>query len=360
MDSRAERIGRLVSELERKKLDALLLTDLSNIRYLTGFSGTAAYLLVGGSRSWLFTDSRYKEQALEEVRGSGVKVRLVKRPLHDTASFIASKGKKRLGFEGGAISFETYEALRKALKGVSLESTSGLVEEMRLIKGALEIDAIRAAAAVVSNGFKSLKRSLVVGKSEKEVGARLEASFKKHGADALSFDSIVASGARSALAHGKPTSKIIKRSEFVVVDAGVELNGYNSDMTRTYVTGRPSRRQKQIYDVVRDAHDKAIEKIRPGIKARIVDRAAREHIRSAGFGACFGHGTGHGVGLKVHEAPVIGPRSEQLLVEGMVFTIEPGIYVPGFGGVRLEDMVAVTPGGCELITDGKVELRSIG
>lgn len=251
------------------------------------------------------------------------------------------------------MSYDSYAELKKAVPGTRLRSLTGIVEAGRAVKDSFEIGRIQRAIEVADSGFVAARKVLASGAgTEKQVAGKIEAAVKAKGVDALSFETIVLTGARGALPHGKPSDERVKRGALTVVDMGVRVDGYCSDETRTYCVGSHTRMQKKIYQVVKDAHDRAIERVKPGVKASVVDRAARGHIKRAGYGKYFGHGTGHGVGLDIHEGPVISPMSKDVLAEGMVFTIEPGIYIPGWGGVRIEDMVLVTSDGCEVLTRG--------
>jgi Xaa-Pro aminopeptidase len=361
----ARRLRALREALEEGRSDGALVTDMANIRYLTGFTGSSAYLLVTGKAAYFLTDSRYTLQASSEVSGPW-RVRIYRQGLFKTLAPLVAKDKvKTLGFEGAVVAFDMVGSLRKALKGVRLKSLRGVVGRGRQVKDLCEIGRIRRAIEVSEKGFSAARRVLKALGTEREAALAIEGSVKKAGADSLSFDSIVLAGRRTALPHGKPSAKRIRPGELVVVDMGVFVDGYASDETRTYSVGRATKRQREIYSVVKEAHDRAIDKVKPGVVASEVDRAARDCIKKAGYGKYFGHGTGHGVGLEVHEGPVIGPGgprgaggplrpgdpgSDTVLAEGMVFTVEPGIYIPGFGGVRIEDMVLVTGAGCEVLT----------
>ncbi len=351
----AARLKALRSAMKGAVVDSLLLTDLANIRYLTGFTGSNAKVVVTLKGAWFFTDFRYDSQAREEIgEAGGFKIRILKKGwIEDLAVLVSRLKKDSLSFEESHLTYSDFRGLKKSLKGVRLKPVSGLVEGLRQIKDLLEIERLQRAAAIADEGFKEagrLIRKLRKGLTELDVSEALERVLKKKGAFGPSFDIIVASGARSALPHGSPSDKRIKRGEFVIVDMGALYKGYHSDATRTYITGRGTKRHLEIYDTVRTAHDLAIDIIRPGVKAADIDRAARDHIERSGFGKYFGHGTGHGTGLNIHEGPNISPKSKDVIEEGMVFTIEPGIYVPGFGGVRIEDMVLVTNDGATLLT----------
>ncbi len=355
------RIKSVSKDLPGLKIDALIVTDLTNVGYLTGFTGSSGYVIILQEKAWFLTDPRYTVQAGEEVggRGRGIRVKIFKKNvLQVIADIIKKAGIKRVGFESRVVTYDAYARLKKEFSGsgVSLKPLGGVVEGKRVIKDRGEIDSIRRAIKVAECGYAAIEKKGVVGRTEKEVAQVIESAVKKAGAGGMSFDTIVASGVRSALPHASPTEKKMKAGDFVIVDMGVELGGYMSDETRTYAIEKVTKKQKKIYEVVREAHDRAIEMIAPGVKARHVDRAARDVIRKAGYGEYFVHGTGHGVGMNVHEAPSLGPKSEDVLCTGMVVTVEPGIYMPGVGGVRLEDMILVTETGFEVLSAGKKAL----
>ncbi len=249
--------------------------------------------------------------------------------------------------------------IKKALPGIRLKPAAGITAELRAQKDASEVGRIEDAITVLDLGFKKVMNGLVPGASEKELALAVEFYFKKNGADGLAFDTIIASGLRGAMPHGKASDKKIKKGELVIVDMGAFRNGYNSDETRTYCVGKATKLQKNIYGIVMEAQERAIKKIRPGVAATEVDSAARNFIEKAGYGKYFGHGTGHGVGLEIHENPYIGPLGKDVLKEGMVVTIEPGIYIPGWGGVRIEDMALVVKGGCEILTKSPKEFMCL-
>lgn len=255
-----------------------------------------------------------------------------------------------LGFEGSALSFDTHAKFKKALPGLKLKPASSIMKKLRIRKDAFEIARIRESAAILDRGFEAARKLIGPGSVERDAALKIEIEMRKAGADGLAFDTIIASGERGALPHGKASGKKVKKGELVVVDMGALLNGYHSDETRTFCVGKATKLQREIYGVVKDAQARAIEAIRPGVDAAEVDRAARAYIDKAGYGKYFGHGTGHGVGLEIHESPNVSPLSSEILEEGMVITVEPGIYIPGWGGVRIEDMAVVTKDGFEILT----------
>lgn len=351
-----QRLRRLRSGISEAGCGALLVTGIHNVRYLTGFTGSSGFAVITPDEAFFITDSRYATQSKDEVAGL-FKVRIYARKWLDEASAVIGRVKPGVvGFEGANLSYEAFVKVKKSFGGVRLKSVPDPVGRVRMVKDPFEVSRIRASAAILDHGYKAAKRLLRPGAVEKEVAASVESAFKKRGADGVAFDTIIASGPRGALPHGKASDKRIKSGELVVVDMGVALAGYNSDETRTFCTGKATAFQKEIYKVVKEAQQRAIESVRPGVAAVEVDRAARECIKKAGYGKYFGHSTGHGVGLDVHEGPSVGPMSKDILEDGMVITIEPGIYVPGRSGVRIEDMALVTKNGYEILTKTDKEL----
>ncbi len=353
-----ERIATLREELERCGIDCLLVSDIANVRYLSGFTGSTAQLLVSRKGAWLFTDSRYTLQARSETEG--VRIKRYTREAEDIAGFVKKSGFRTLGLDGRALSYQRWMNIKKRLDGVRVRNVAGMVERLRARKDEGELQSIKEAIRIANRGFRRIEKTGVVGRTERDVAWTIESTVRKAGAERLSFDIIVASGERSALPHGVPSGKSIGKGEFLIVDMGVVFHGYSSDETRTYFTGSPGSLHKRVYTTVLDAQSRAIEAIKAGVRAKRIDSVARSTIRKAGYGRYFAHGTGHGVGLRVHEAPYLGPRSPDMLEEGMVVTVEPGIYIPGLGGVRIEDMVLVEKDGCTLLTEGNKELRTIG
>ena len=339
-------------------LDALLITTPENIRYLSGFTGSSGVIIVTPAQAFFFTDSRYAAQSKDEV--SGFKVRIYKKQINDIGYFIDQLKCRRIGFEEEGLNYATYRRLKGLLKGKRLVPVLEDIDRIRGRKDSDELNNMEKAASIASIGFDAAMNCIYPGAVERDVALDIELAMKKSGAEAVSFDIIVASGARAALPHGKASDKKIRKSELVIVDLGARYKGYHSDETCTFIVGRASREQKKVYQIVKDAHDSAIEAVRPGIKASYIDSVVRDFIRKAGYGKYFGHGTGHGIGLAVHECPNISPYSSDTIEEGMVFTVEPGIYIPCWGGVRIEDMVFVTRDGCRVLTKTSKELKSLG
>ena len=350
-------------EISRKILDAyhldgILFVSLENIRYLCGFTGSDGAFVITQKQSFFLTDSRYWTQADEEVEGS--QVVHYKKKMEGIFSLLSDARLKKIGFESTALPFSAFQLLSEKLadeaKLVPLEDE---LKNLRAVKDAHELTLIRKAIDISSNALLHVTEILKEGVAEREVAQEMEFFTKRSGADGLGFDIIIASGKRSALPHGKASAKRIEKGDLVLIDFGSGFQGYHSDQTRTVICGSPSSEQQKIYQIVKKAHDKAIEKVRPGIPVGDVDGAARDYIRSKGYGEYFGHGTGHGIGLAVHEDPAINSENKGLVQEGMVFTIEPGIYLPDQGGVRIEDMVLVTAHGAEVLTYLPTEMKVI-
>jgi len=338
------------------KLDALLVSGLPNIRYITGFTGDNALLLITPSGQTLFTDPRFTIQASEECT-CPVKIHS-KGPLDQAvADSIRRKKLKRIGFEAPRLAYDAYLRLKQALPlGATLKPLTGVVERLRMIKSADEIARIRRSVLTNSRALEKTLRSITPGISEAAVAAELEYRMRGLGGEKAAFDTIVAAGERSALPHARPTSRKLVPDELLLIDMGTCQDGYMSDMTRMFYLGKPSKRVTQLYDAVHQAQLAAIDAVRPGVTAAHVDRKARRVLDLAGYGKAFVHSTGHGLGLEIHEPPRVGRRDKTRLEAGMVITIEPGAYVRGFGGVRIEDTVLVTQKGCEVLTPTTKEL----
>jgi Xaa-Pro aminopeptidase len=337
MRGRGDRLAALVEE---QGLDCLLVTDLVNVRYLTGFGGTnGACVCAPGVRAFL-TDFRYTERAAAEVEGWEVVT-----VEDDWLGGIAERLSGRAGYEDHKMSVRTKGKLEdKLADGVALEGAGGLVERLRRVKDEDELAAIGAAAELADDVWRWSLECGLAGRSEREVASAAEARLRELGAEP-SFPAIVAAGPNGALPHAEPGERRIGKGELVVFDMGAKLDGYCSDGTRTFATGDPGERAREVYELVRGAQAAALAAVRPGARGEDVDAVAREPIAAAGHGDRFGHGLGHGVGLEVHEEPRVSQRSEDVLQAGEVVTIEPGVYLPGELGVRIEDLVVVTEDG---------------
>lgn len=356
--SHSLRVSRLRALLRRSGVEALLILDLKNIHYLTGFSGSDGVLLVGPGRPVLLVDGRYTSQAGKQAPGA--RVILYRDKASGIADALAGRGVERVGFEPAMLSLELYSALRRRTKRVRWKPLQAELSSMRAVKDQREIEALRRAIRIAAGALRSTLDRVRPGVLERDIAIELEYAMRLGGADAPSFDTIIASGPNSALPHARPGNRAIRAGDSVVIDYGAACRGYRSDETCTFAVGRASRRFVNLYAVAKEAHDRALEAVCPGKACRDVDAAARGVIEKAGYGGFFSHGTGHGIGLDVHEAPRLSSLSGAVLEEGMVITIEPGIYIPGFGGVRIEDMVLVEKGGGRVLTEFPKELQVIG
>lgn len=358
-DRRAERQAALRVALAAEGLSGLLVTHLPNIRYLTGFSGSAALLLVREEATILISDFRYAAQAPAEV-GTAAVVEIDQRSVWDRlARVLANYPADSLGIESQSVSVRDAERLGGLTRG-RLVPTADLVERLRAVKSPEEVASIRAAAELAQTALAEVLPGIRVGQTEVEVGAALEGSLRRRGSEWHPFPTIVASGPRSALPHARTSQRAIGTGELLLLDFGAQVDGYCADLTRTYVVGaRADDRQRTVYELVRSAQRRAIEHLRPGMPACEGDALAREVITTRGFGEAFGHSLGHGLGLEVHEAPRLAPTSDTPLPPHAVVTVEPGVYFPGWGGIRLEDDVYLAPGGAECLSDGRTELLEL-
>ena len=351
---------RLQGSLASHRLDGLLVTHLPNLRYLCSFTGSAGALLITEHKSIFFTDGRYTEQARNEVQGARVIIAR-KAPLAAAGEWLARNARKlrlkTLGIEAEHLTVAERSRLAKSLSaGVRLREAPPLVEQARMVKDAEEIESLRAAVLLGSSLFEVALRTIRPGVKEVEVAAEMEYAARRAGAEAMSFETIIASGSRSALPHGRASQAVIPAQGFVVCDFGVILASYCSDMTRTVHVGQPSTEARRIYQAVRDAQEAGVAAVSAGVSVGKVDAASRNLLRKNGLAKYFTHSTGHGVGLEVHEQPRIAAAQKDSLGPGTVITIEPGVYIPGTGGVRIEDMVVVTEVGCEVLTPTSKEL----
>jgi Xaa-Pro aminopeptidase len=359
----ARRHDRIRESLETLSLDALIVTPPSNIRYLSNHAGSAGILVITRDAVHLLVDFRYQE-AVRALQASpsacaGLQVWDVPASYEEALiSCLADIGVTKVGFEAAHVTVARYEWWRETIAGrgldITLRSTERVVEQARLIKDAFEVATLREAAARLDTVMPQVLAAVRAGECEREIAAVIEIAMRDAGYERMAFDTIVASGPHSAMPHYRAGTRVLTSGDLVVLDFGGVLDGYCCDLTRTVSIGPPSREARRVYDAVRDAQAAAVAAVKPGIDASAVDAAARELLRDRGLGDAFGHGTGHGLGLDVHEEPRVGkPRTDLTpvtLVPNMVFTIEPGAYLPGFGGVRIEDDVLVTEDGCELLT----------
>jgi Xaa-Pro aminopeptidase len=349
------RTDRLLELLDERELDCLVVTNLVNVRYLTGFTGTNGACIVSRDERLFLTDFRYVEQASSQVRGY--------EPLEasrDLVGDLAGRLRGRAGFEDADVTVELHRRLSEKLaEGVELVPAGRLVEALREVKDATEIDAIRAAAAIATEAYEELRELGLAGRTEREVALTLMRSLEDRGAEGPSFPAIVAPGAQGAMAHAVPRDVEIPRGTLVVIDLGAKVDGYCSDCTRTLATGPLEDEALEIYELVRRAQKEALGAVRATASRKAVDAVARDIIDGAGYADRFGHGLGHGVGLEVHEEPRLAKTAEGELRAGHVVTVEPGVYVPGELGVRIEDLVVVTDGEPEVLTAFPKELVTI-
>lgn len=356
-----ERMERLMRCMEEQKVDAILVADGCNMRYLSGFSGETGYLYISDKHKVILTDSRYTTQAKEEStefevqeisNSEGYPVLI--------AQLIKEDNTASLGFEEQVMIYGDVVELQKKLLPVEWKGLGNALNHLRMIKTKEELEYIARAEQIGDEAFSHILTILRPGITELEVAAELESYMKRNGASGLAFDTIAASGYHSAMPHATPSEKKLEYGDFLTMDYGCKYKGYCADMTRTVVIGKASEQQKEIYQIVLEAQLAALDKIRAGLTGAEVDKVSRDIIRNAGYGDYFGHGLGHSVGLFIHEEPRISPMGQIVLQPGMTATIEPGIYVPGIGGVRIEDLVAVTEGGHKNLTSSPKKLIEIG
>lgn len=341
------RLAAINDALLKKGVDGVLISDMKNVRYLTGFTGSSGCIILTGKKRIFITDSRYAEQSRNEIRGFEILIEKEERP-----GFIIEKSKSLginvLGFES-SVSYHFYRSLLR--KGLRVKAVNNIVEDIRRIKDENELNHIKNAVERAEKAFTGIRPHIRIGASEKKIASLLEESLKNKGCRMLPFDIIVAAGNNSAMPHARPTDNRIRAGDLIVIDWGGESDGYFSDMTRTFLAaGGNASRKKEIYNAVLTANLHAISSVNEGVHARKIDQAARDVIKNAGYGEFFGHGTGHGIGLAIHELPRISMSGREMVRKGMVFSIEPGIYVPGLGGVRIEDLVVAEKKGCRVLT----------
>ncbi len=344
-----DRIERMRAEMARRKLDGYLVIPRTDQIWLTGFTGEDGLTLVTARQTLLLTDSRFDEAADREAPWAR-KVLRKKRGPETTAKEIKRLKLARVGFDSRQIDVFTFSALRKLISPAKLVAADGRISDLRICKDEQEIAAIRKAIQVAEDAYIALLKELRPGMTERQVAARLEFLLQEHGAQGSSFAPIVATGANASLPHYEPADAVLADGEGLLIDWGARVGWYVSDLTRMVWIGSIAARLKGIFEVVREAHDRAIDAVRPGVKAGAVDAVARGVITKAGYGRQFGHALGHGIGLNVHESPRVGNKSDEVLRPGMIVTIEPGIYLPGLGGVRLEDDILVTETGHEVLS----------
>ena len=349
------RMAGLRARMGAESLDALLVASLPDIRYLTGFSGSSALAVVTRGRGYFVSDARYAGQSAHEVKAFR---RIIgsRGLLEDAAAAGTLRGCRTAGFDPAATSYAQYRSLKRLFPRVSFRPVSGMVEDLALVKDRGEVAALEEAASIADRVFTDVVHSIRPGVTELEIAAEISWCNRRHGGESDAFDVIVASGPRGALPHARPSTRKIRKGDFVILDFGSTVRGYCSDLTRTVAVGSASRRLRDAYRAVLEANQSAIASARGGMSARALDGTARGVIRARGFGRNFVHSLGHGLGLRVHERPRVSPTSNEVLRAGSVITIEPGVYLPGTGGVRIEDDVLLGDGGCRLLTRSPREL----
>ena len=357
MDHRVRRAG-LVARADQLDLTAVLVTHLPNVRYLTGFTGSNASALIGSSAEAFFTDGRYTERARREVAfgdhiicPDGLTAALKER--------CAGMRGARLGFEAEHLTFRSHRRLAEALGGIELVPMDSEIERLRWTKDDEELELLDAAQSATDRAFESILDRIAVGITERQIAGELDILLRREGADGPAFDAIVAFGENAAEPHHEPGSRALEEGDVIKLDFGALHRGYHADMTRTVAFGQPAPELRKIHELVAEAQQAGIDAVTEGALGSEVDSAARDIIASAGYGASFTHGLGHGVGLEIHEGPSLGRRFQDALPAGAVVTIEPGVYIPGLGGVRIEDMVEVRSGGCRVLGTSTRELLEL-
>lgn len=348
------RISRVLTILSNVGIDGLIFFNITNIRYLTGFSGSEGTLLIGKERITLLLDGRYVNQAKSET--ANIAIVEYQDKIDGIVNLVKEHGLKKVGFESTAIDVHTFMQIRNKLEPVDLLPVAQEIRLLRARKEDSEISLVKKASTLASSALLSILNIIKPGIKEKDLALEIDYAIRRLGASNTSFDTIVASGSNSALPHAKPTIKTLAKGDAVVIDYGAVIEGYRSDETCTFFLGPVNENQQNAYNIVKTAHDLAIDAIKAGISCKEIDRIAREYISKHDKGHFFTHATGHGVGLDVHESPRLSPKSDEILETGMLITVEPGVYIPGSWGIRIEDTVLVKENGCEIITEVPKEL----
>ncbi|KQO17239.1 M24 family metallopeptidase [Paenibacillus sp. Leaf72] len=351
----AQRLKRIREQLEREQLDGILIASPYNRRYLTGFTGTAGFVAITKDQALLITDFRYTRQAAQQAVEYEV-IQYAGKPFELIREKLDAVGARKLGFEKTHVTLAGYEAYEESFNGLELVPTQNIVEKLRGIKDEREQGHIRKAIDITEKAFEHILGFMKPGLSEKDVSAELEYFMRKNGATSSAYATIVASGLRSALPHGLASDKLLGTNEFVTLDFGASYEGYCSDLTRTVFIGKPEQRHKEIYKIVLEANETTLNGLRPGMTGKEGDSLGRDCIAGYGYGEYFGHGLGHAFGLEIHEWMGFSQKSDDVLQPGMILTVEPGIYIPDFGGVRIEDDILITDTGIEVLTKSNKEL----
>jgi len=350
--------GGLAEVLSANKLDAICLIHPANLRHQCGFTGTDGALVVTSEQTWFLTDSRYTVQAQTQVAATTIVE--YRQKASGICDLLARQGLRRVGFEAAQMTVADLQLLeRKGAGTIEWVPLEKQILGLRCLKSSEEKAFLKRAADIASEAFATILPMVKPGARESDIAMELEFALRRLGGEEKAFDFIVASGVRGALPHGVASDKILASGELVTIDFGTRYHGYHSDETVTLALGGVEDKLRHVFDTVLEAHDAALKSVRPGVSLKTIDGIARDLIRDRGFGDYFGHGLGHGVGLEIHEYPVVSPRSSVVAEEGMVFTIEPGVYIPGLGGCRIEDMVMVTADGCEVLTSIPKQFQTI-
>ena len=349
------RVGDLLKVVEHSGLDALYLLkqetlSKQNVRYISGFSGCSAHLIISQERRILLTDERYTEQAAAQCPEFEV-IGHDRKPEEKMREVLASLKIRKVGYETQGLTVEQFNAVRDNIHGIEWIPTAGIVEDLRAVKSPEEIRCLEQAAELAAAGFNHILNLIEPGAGERDLALELETYMRKNGAEAPAFDTVLISGARSSLQHGTPSQKKIEAGDFVVLDFGACYRGYRCDLTRTVAVDHASQKQREVYEIVKRAQSRGLQLIKPGMSSGAIYAEVQEIIARAGYAEYSGRGIGHGVGLEIHEAPSIGANATAVLEAGQVLTMEPGIYIPGWGGVRIEDTVVVEEQGCRLLAE---------
>ncbi|MBA2942142.1 aminopeptidase P family protein [Paenibacillus sp. CGMCC 1.16610] len=344
-----KRIERLRKVMQEQNLPAVLITNAYNRTYVSGFTGSSGYVLITLDRAILLTDFRYMTQAPQQAKLFEV-VEHQAKVMESVKGLLNQQGITQLAFEQGDVSYGDFLGYQAALPGIELLPTAKLVEGIRMVKDDVELQVMQEAADLADQTFSHILSYIKPGVKELDIALEIEMFIRKNGGTSTSFETIVASGERSALPHGKASDRVLQINEFVKLDFGAYYKGYCSDITRTVMLGKPTDKHKEIYDIVLEAQLNCLANLKPGITGREGDAYARDVIVKHGYGDYFGHSTGHGLGMEVHESPRLAKTEDTILTPGMVVTVEPGIYLPGFGGVRIEDDAVITDTGIKILT----------
>lgn len=348
------RVEKLRKKMQEENLDSFLITSPYNLRYLTNFTGTTGLAVITLEKAFFITDFRYTEQAAAQAQGFEI-IKNVGPIFEEVADLVQKEGLRELGFEETTVSFLEYSVLEEIIDA-QLIPISGMIEELREIKDEEEIAIIEKACSIADLAYDHILKMIQPGMTEIEVANQLDFYMRSLGASGVSFETIVASGLRSAMPHGVASKKIIEQGDLITIDFGCYYEGYVSDMTRTFAIGDPGEQLKEIYQIVLEAQLAVLEVAKPGVTGKQLDAVARDYITKHGYGEAFGHSTGHGIGLEIHEGPNVSVRAEKQFVPGNIITDEPGIYLPGIGGVRIEDDLLITSDGNRVLSHSPKEL----